>query len=141
MILLDTNVLSELVRPEVDPVVLTFLRRRPQPTLFTSSVCQAEIRFGLARMPAGRRRNELAGRFSVLFGGFTSRVLAFDSTAAAFYGTVRAAREATGRPIEVEDAMIAATARAYGVAIATRNIGDFVECGVRVVNPWSGEEA
>jgi len=141
LILLDTNVLSELVRPRVDPLVLSFLRQQLQPTLFTSSVCEAEIRYGLARMPAGRRRNELAGRFSVLFAGFASRILAFDSAAADCYGAVRAAREEAGRPIEVEDAMIAATARAYGVAIATRNIGDFVGCGVRVVNPWSGEEA
>jgi len=139
LILLDTNVLSELVRPKVDPVVLTFLRQQPQPTLFTSSVCQAEIRFGLARMPAGRRRNELARRFSVLFARFTARILAFDSTAAAFYGRVRAAREAAGRPIEVEDAMIAATARAFGVAVATRNIADFDGCGVHVVNPWAEE--
>lgn len=141
MILLDTNVLSELVRPDADLHVLEFLRQHPQPTLFTSSVCQAEIRYGLARMPAGRRRNELAGRFAVLFAGFTSRILAFDSSAAAFYGTVRGAREAAGRTIEVEDAMIAATARAFGVAVATRNVTDFEGCGVHVVNPWSEERA
>jgi hypothetical protein len=90
-------------------------------------------------MPAGRRRNELAGRITVLLSGFASRELAFDTTAAASYGAIRAARAVAGRPIVVQDAMIAATARAYGLMIATRNVDDLDGCGVRIVNPWRPE--
>ncbi len=141
MILLDTNVISELTREAPDKMVLAFLRRQPQATLFTSCICEAEVRNGLARMPRGRRRNELAGRVAVLFAGFAARILSFDSTSATHYGTIRVARQSAGKPISVQDAMIAATARAYGVAVATRNADDFSGCGVRVMNPWSEEEA
>jgi hypothetical protein len=92
-------------------------------------------------MPRGRRRNELAGRVAVLFAGFAARILSFDGTAAIHYGIIRVARQSAGKPISVQDAMIAATARAYGVAVATRNAGDFAGCDVRIVNPWSEEEA
>jgi toxin FitB len=139
LILLDTNVISELTREAPDKKVLAFLRRQPQATLFTSCICEAEVRYGLARR--GRRRNELAGRVAVLFTGFAARILPFDSTCATHYGIIRVARQTAGKPISVQDAMIAATARAYGVAVATRNAGDFAGCGVRVVNPWSAEEA
>ena len=122
-------------------MVLAFLRRQPQATLFTSCICEAEVRYGLARMPRGRRRNELAGRVAVLFAGFAARILSFDSASATHYGTIRVARRSAGKPISVQDAMIAATARAYGVAVATHNADDFSGCGVRVVNPWSAEEA
>jgi predicted nucleic acid-binding protein len=138
VILLDTNVISELIRRDPDPTVTSFLRRQPPQTLFTASVCEAEIRYGLARMPAGRRRNDLAGRVAVfLASAFVGRIMAFDTAAAALYGTIRAAREAAGRPISVQDAMIAAIARAYGLAIATRNIDDFTGCGAEVIDPWS----
>ncbi len=139
MILLDTNVVSELTRSQPNPAVLAYLRRQPQAMLFTSSVCEAEIRYGLARMPAGRRRNELAGRAMVFFSGFAARILAFDSAAAGLYGPIRTRREAVGRPISVADAMIAATARTYSLAIATRDSGDFAGCGIRVVDPWRAE--
>ena len=135
--LLDTNVVSELARNHPDPTVLAFLRRQPQATLFTSSVCEAEIRYGLARMPAGRRRNELASRAMIFFSGFATRILAFDGVAAGLYGAIRTRREAIGRPISAADAMIVATARAYSLAIATRNRGDFAGCGIRIVDPWT----
>lgn len=138
MILLDTNVISELVRHNPEPAVETFLRSQPPRSVHTASMCEAELRYGLARLPAGRRRNELARRIVELFAtAFHDRVLVFDSAAAALYGTIRTSREAAGRPITVEDAVIAATARAYNVAIVTRNVGDFVGCGARVINPWS----
>lgn len=138
MILLDTNVISELVRRAPEPAVEAFLRGQPRLSIYTASICEAEVRQGLARMPAGRRRNELTRRITELFDtAFADRILTFDSAAADIYGAIRTSRERAGRPITVEDAMIAATARAYGVAIVTRNEGDFAGCGVQIINPWS----
>ena len=138
MILLDANVISELVKPLPDRAVINFLRREAAETLFTAAVCEAEIHYGLARMPVGRRRNELAERIATFRStAFPGRVLPFDGTCAARYGEFRAAREAAGGPIAVEDAMIAATARAYGAIVATRNVADFADCGIQVIDPWA----
>ena len=138
MILLDTNVISELVKPLPDPAVTEFLHREAPETLFTAAVCEAEIHYGLARMPAGRRRNDLTDRIAAFRSmAFPGRILPFDSACAASYGEIRAVREAAGKPIAVEDAMIAATARAYGAVVATRNVEDFAECGIQVVDPWT----
>jgi toxin FitB len=136
VILLDTNIISELVDVRPDERVLAYLRRQPQSTLFTSAICEAEIRYGVARMPAGRRRNELAGRVAVLFSRFASRILPFDTNAAGRYGAIRTARAAAGHPISIQDAMIAATARTHGLTVATRDANDFAECGVKIENPW-----
>lgn len=137
MILLDTNVISELVRPQPEPAVEAYLAGQLRRSLFTAAVCVAEIRYGLARLPAGRRRDELTRRVEAfLAGGFGPHVLPFDAACAALYGTIRAEREGRGAPIEVEDAMIAATARAHGAVVATRNTTDFDGCGAMVVDPW-----
>jgi predicted nucleic acid-binding protein len=137
VILLDTNVISELVKPLPDRAVVEFLRRKAAETLFTAAVCEAEIHYGLARMPAGRRRDELADRIAGFrMAAFPGRILPFDCACVAHYGEIRAAREATGKPIAVEDAMIAATARAYGAVVATHNVTDFVDCGIQAIDPW-----
>jgi toxin FitB len=142
LILLDTNVLSELTRRYPDPNVDAFFRRQPPQTLFTAAICEAEIHHGLALLPAGRRRNELASRLiAFLATAFAGRILAFDSAAATLYGQIRVSRSAIGKPIGILDAMIAATARAYTLAIATRNQADFIGCGLLVVNPWSADGA
>lgn len=140
MILLDTNVVSELGRRQPDPRVQAFFHQQAPRTLFTAAICEAEIRYGLAQLPAGRRRNDLAGRLiAFLATAFGGRILAFDFAAAALCGPIRASRTAAGKPVGIADAMIAATARAYGVAVATRNSDDFVGCGVRIMNPWLAE--
>ena len=138
MILLDTNVLSELVRPMPEPAVVAYLRRlRPQ-VMFTAALCEAEIAYGLARMPKGRRRDTLSTRLAALFASFLpGRILPFDRACAADYGAIRGAREGAGKPVTVQDAMIAATARAHGASLATRNVGDFDGCGITLVNPWA----
>lgn len=138
MILLDTNVISELVKTEPDGAVVSYVDGLAPETVFTAAVCEAEIRYGLARMAHGRRRDDLIARIATFFEiGFPDRILRFDRGCAAVYGEIRHAREAAGKPITVEDAMIAATARAYGVrAIATRNIKDFMDCGVTLIDPW-----
>ncbi len=138
MILLDTNVISELVRAAPDPAVTAYVDGLAPEAVFTAAICVAEIRYGLARMPPGARRDDLAARIATfLASGFPDHILPFDAPCAALYGEIRQTREAAGRPISVEDAMIAATGRAYGVlAIATRNTKDFLECGVPLIDPW-----
>jgi predicted nucleic acid-binding protein len=138
MILLDTNVISELVKAAPNQAVLAYVSGLAPETAFTAAVCEAEIRYGLARMADGRRRDELIARMAEFFEiGFLDQVLQFDRACAAVYGEIRHGREAAGKPITVEDAMIAATARAYGVqAIATRNTKDFAGCGVTLIDPW-----
>lgn len=137
MILLDTNVISELVRTAPEARVEAYLRRHRSEAMFTAAICLAEIRYGLARLPAGRRRDDLAMSVEAfLTGGFEDRILPFNAACAGLYGLIRAEREARGLPIEVEDAMIAATARAHGATLATRNVADFEFCGITVVNPW-----
>ena len=110
--------------------------------MFTAAVCEAEIHYGLSRMADGRKRNDLTGRVAAfLRAAFDDRTLAFDSRCATLYGEIRAAREAAGKPIGVEDAMMAATARAYGAALVTRNVADFADCGAEIANPWVVQKA
>ena len=139
MILLDTNVISELVKPHPNPAVVAYVAGPAPETVFTAAICEAEIRYGPARMPPGRKRDDLIARMTTFFEtGFPDQVLRFDRACAAVYGEIRHAREAAGQPITVQDAMIAATARACGVqAIATRNTKDFANCGVALIDPWA----
>ena len=140
MIILDTNVISELVRINPDYSVTACIDRLPPDEIFTAAICEAEIRYGLARMPTGRRRDDLTARMNAFLDlGFGDRILLFDRHCAAAYGDIRQARDASGKPISTGDAMIAATALAYGAkALATRNIRDFVDCGLALVDPWAG---
>jgi len=141
MIVLDTNVISELFRMHPNQSVSDYIDSLPPDEVFTAAVCEAEIRFGLARMPSGRRRDDLMERVTRFLDlGFADRILPFDRHCAAVYGDIRHAREASGMPMTIGDAMIAATVLAYGAkALATRNIRDFVDCGVTVVDPWAGQ--
>lgn len=140
MLLLDTNVLSELMRPATSPSVAAYLRAQDPETLFTSALCEAEIRYGLARLPEGRRRESLELAFRTFVAeGFGGRVIAFDSACAEAYGALRARREAAGLPVSIPDAMIAATALAYGASVVTRNVSDFDQCGVAVIDPWKAD--
>lgn len=137
MILLDTNILSELLRPVPEPAVLGWLERQPAMSIYTTTVTQAEILLGVAVMPAGKRRNQLAAAVAAIFAeDFVERVLPFDGDAAVAFADIVAARRSLGTPISQFDAMIAALARSRGAQLATRNVRDFVHCGIDVVNPW-----
>jgi predicted nucleic acid-binding protein len=135
VILLHTTVISELVRPAPDPAVVGFLRQQVPDSVYTAAVCVAEIQHGLARMPVGRRRDDdLTARMTALLAiAFRDELLPFDGECAALYGEIRAGREAAGRPITVEDAMV----RAHGAVLATRNLADFEDTGIQAVNPWT----
>ncbi|PHK92986.1 hypothetical protein SAMN02745194_04841 [Roseomonas rosea] len=137
MILLDTNVVSELMRPHPDARVMGFLAARPLETLFLPSLVVAEIRYGLARLPEGQRRAGLEALFARLLAeGFAERVLPFDASCAVHDARARAAREAAGRPIAMADGLIGGMALAHGAALATRNTADFDGLGLILMNPW-----
>ena len=139
MIVLDTNVLSELLRARPADNVRRWTQTQPSKTLFTTSVCEAEIRYGVALLPKGRRRVDLSQAADALFDRkLAGRILAFDSSAARVYVDIVAARRSMGRPISQTDAQIAAIAASHGASVATRNVVDFADCGVAVIDPWSG---
>lgn len=137
MIVLDTNVLSELLAPSPSPNVLAWLAAQPSAAVFTTAVTEAEILYGLALLPDGRRRQALEAAVRPIFSDdLAGRVLAFDREAAASYAVIAARRRALGRPISQFDAQIAAIAVSRGASIATRNVADFAETGAPVINPW-----
>jgi predicted nucleic acid-binding protein len=138
VIVVDTNVLSELLRPAPEPQVLAWLKTRPRSALFTTSITRAEILYGVRLMPEGRRRDCLIDAVQAIFDeDFAGQVLSFDNDAADCYAEIAAARRSGGRPISQLDAMIAAVARSRGAALASRNGKDFVDCGVTLIDPWS----
>ena len=138
MIVIDTNVVSELMRAaDADANVVAFADAFPRTALYTTSIVEAEILSGIARLPEGRRRAGLEDDARRMFAEeFAGRVLAFDRNAAAAYAAILEARRAIGRPLEGFDGLIAAVARSAGFRVATRNIADFEGCGVALVNPW-----
>ncbi|MFI2665430.1 type II toxin-antitoxin system VapC family toxin [Micromonospora carbonacea] len=141
MIVLDTNVVSELMRAEPTPAVLTWLRQSSGASLHTTVVTVAEIRYGIARLPEGQRRESLHQAANEIFAAFPRQVLPFDLAAAGAYADVVAGRERLGRPIDGFDAQIAAICRAQAAALATRNIKDFADTGIGVIDPWQATNA
>ncbi len=137
--MLDTNVLSELMRPTPAPAVLAWARAQNAATIFTTAVCEAELLFGVAAMAEGRRRMALARAVEAILGTILGgRVLPFDRVAAKFYGVLAAESRRSGRPVGIADLQIAAIARARSAdAIATRNTQHFAGCGLAIVDPWS----
>ena len=138
MIVLDTNVISELMRAEPDGRVLAWLEKQPMAGLFTSTLTQAEIYYGLALLPEGRRRDTLLAAAGPMFDvDLAGRILPFDSDAALAYPEIATGRRLGGQPISQIDAQIAAIVRSRGARLATRNVRDFVDCGIVVVDPWT----
>ena len=137
MILLDTNILSELMRAAPEAAVEQWLADQPAASVFISAITEAELRYGLALMPPGKRRSALAVVIENMLGeDFSGRILPFDSPAAVAFAEIAAERRQVGRPISQADAQIAAIARSRGAALATRNVPDFEGCGIEIVNPW-----
>lgn len=138
MIIIDTNVLSELMKPAPVGSVVKWVADQPATRLFTTSITQAEILHGIMLLPSGRRRNAFEAAAMAMFEeDFSGRVLPFGSDAARPYAQIAVARRRAGRPISQFDAQIAAIARAMGADVATRNVEDFERCGVKVINPWA----
>jgi predicted nucleic acid-binding protein len=137
MIILDTNVVTEVMKPSPAAAVVSWLNAWDSSALFLTAITLGEIRYGLRTMPQGLRRQRLEEGFErVIAEAFTGRILAFGEEAAAHYGEVMAKRKELGRPLSVPDGQIAAIARLHGFAVATRNVRDFLACGIEIVNPF-----
>ena len=138
MIVLDTNVLSELMRRRPAARVVRWVDGQDASALAITAVTVAELLYGVARLPDGARKAKLAAAADALVReDFSGRVLPFDVAAAAHYAELAAERDRNGRPISVSDGQIAAICRCHGAALATRNVRDFDATGVSVRDPWS----
>ena len=139
--LLDTNVLSELLRAEPYDRVIGWFAQQHAEALFASAITQAEMLYGAALLPRGRRRTQLEQQLQAMFDeDFDRRVLPFDGQAAVAYAALVAARRSAGRPISQFDAQIAAIALTHRATLVTRNVEDFDGCGLTVVNPWNAPD-
>lgn len=137
MIVVDTNVISEVLKPQPDELVQRWLQREPIDNVYVTSITKAELLYGLALLPSGRRKEALASTIQTFFfERITTPVLAFSDEDALHYATISAYRRLMGRPIRELDGQIAAITKSRGFAVATRNVRDFEHCGIEVINPW-----
>lgn len=138
MIILDTNIVSELLRPAPEPKVEAWLAAQDGGQVYLTALSEAELRFGVAILADGKRRDALAGAIdAMLREDFRDRILPFDSAAAEAYAAIAADRRGAGRPISQFDCQIAAIGRAQGATVATRNARDFEGCGIDIIDPWA----
>jgi len=139
MTVLDTNVLSEALKPSPGEVVLRWLAEQNRHAVFTTAITQAEILYGVEMLPPGKRRSRLHAAVERMFTDeFPGRILPFDAESALLYPKIVAGRTHLGRPISQFDAVIASVCRSREATIATRNASDFEDCGLAIINPWNG---
>lgn len=136
MIILDTNVVSELMRPEPAPQVANWVRGRDKRLLRMTVITLAEIRYGIVRLPTGRRKQVLLDAAGEVFAAFGDQILPVDVEAAELYAVIASGRERAGQPVSGFDALIAAVCRSRGASLATRNVSDFEGTRIDVINPW-----
>lgn len=137
MIVLDTNILSELIRPVPEPKVVAWLETQPGDALFTTAVSRGEMLYGVRILSLGRRRETLLQEVEAIFTmDMAGRVLPYDGDAADAHAEVAAMRRMQGHPIAQSDAMIAGIVRSLDATLATRNVRDFEDCGIALVDPW-----
>ncbi len=137
MIIVDTNVASELMQPSPALAVRDWVRARDGRELFTTSITLSEIRYGIERLPDGRRKELLRTTAEDLFAAFADQILPFDAAAAAHYAGIVSRRESIGIPIDGFDAQIASICRTCAATLATRNVKDFRDTQVDLINPWT----
>lgn len=142
MIVLDTNVVSEMMRPRPSPVVVEWLDTQPADEVAVTAITTAEIFHGIRRLPEGSRKSALEAAAVAMFDEeFAERVLPFDQPAARHYADIVVQRERLGRPISMADAQIAALARHHAAVLATRNVRDFEELGLELIDPWESSQS
>jgi predicted nucleic acid-binding protein len=137
LVVLDTNVVSELMRRAPAAPVLAWLERQPPAAVCTTAVTIAEVRHGIARLPEGRRRDQLEAATTEVLSAFSDRILPFDADTAEHYARLVVERERAGMPITGFDAQIAAICRLHGAVLATRNTTDFLGLGLDLTDPWT----
>ena len=137
MILLDTNVVSEVMKAEPHPSVRGWFSAQVADTLFLSSITVAEVMFGIGTIPQGRRKDSLSGALEDLIALFEGRILVFDIAAARHYADLAAKARATGKGFPIPDGYIAAIAVAHGFAVASRDTSAFTAAGLTVIDPWT----
>jgi toxin FitB len=137
VIVLDTNVVSELMRQTPEPGVVSWVDSFSAADVLVTAVTAAELMYGVARLPDGHRKRELHTKVEgLLTDDFRDQILPFDAPAATHYAEIVAGRERAGRPISMADAQIAAICRNWSAGLATRNVDDFADTGIDAVNPW-----
>ncbi|NNN22244.1 MAG: type II toxin-antitoxin system VapC family toxin [Acidimicrobiales bacterium] len=136
MIVVDTNVLSELMKPSPNVDVSNWIASRNGNEIFITSITVSEILYGIVRLQDGRRKNLLQATAREIFSNFDKQILPFDRIAAEYYAQIVDSRDRLGLPIEGFDAQIAAICRVHSATLATRNVKDFVHVGIKIVNPW-----
>ena len=138
MILLDTNVVSELMKPHPSPKVVDWVAKQPASELFTTAITEAEIFYGIELLSKGKRREGLLAAAEAMFTeDFAGRVLGFESNAARYFSRIASHRRSLGKPIGHADAQIAAIVRVHGAKLATRNTSDFSDCDISIIDPWA----
>ena len=137
MILLDTNAVSEAIKPEPHPSVLAWLDAQAAETLFLSSITVAELLFGIGALPAGKRKDALAAALDDVLDLFSARILPFDTSAARRYADLAVKARAAGKGFPTPDGYIAAIAAAHGFAVASRDTSAFHAAGLTVIDPWT----
>src|SRR5438132_650624 len=137
MILIDTNIISEMMKPVPDAIVMEWIDRQEIIQLFVSTITIAEISYGLNVLPEGNRRRDLEHAFNkAILEAFENRILVFDESAAYNYGKIMSYRKKLGQPMGVPDGQIAAIATVHNATVATRNVRDFTNCGLQLINPF-----
>lgn len=137
MIVLDTNVLSALMKVTPEPIVVSWLDNQPRSSIWITSITFLEVDFGIQTLPSGKKRSALRRSFELLLNLIEHRVVAFDAEAAEHAASLMARRQASGRPVELRDTMIAGIVLARRATLATRNVVHFKDAGLVVINPWS----
>jgi len=138
MLVLDTNVVSEVMKSSASAAVIAWISAQAADDLFTTTITVSETLYGIELLPKGRRRDQLLRQVQATFSeDFAGRILSFDEPAARLFASIAASRRSQGRPIGTFAAQIAAISRVHGATLATRNTDDFEGCGVRLVNPWN----
>lgn len=137
MIILDTNVISELFKPSPSPSASAFVRSLRGDELFTTTITRGELFYGLRCIPDGRRKDGLLRKLGLFFEGeLAEHVLPYDAAASDAFAMIMAQRRTMGRPIQPPDAMIAGISHSRGATLATRNLRDFEGCGLQLIDPW-----
>jgi toxin FitB len=137
VIIVDTNVISELMKPLPSPAVVAWLSSQTPDDVFTTAITAAEVLYGVELLPKSKRREALLQQVAATFSeDFSGRILFFDEQAARMFASIAVSRRTQGRPIGIVDAQIVAISKVHGATLATRNTDDFEGCGVRLINPW-----